>query len=417
VRNIRQTHPVDNRTDICCLAGLAGARRAGWPAVVGTAVALTGLLMGLLILALPSAAMARNPCPVRIDHSAWDGFRDLAVQLQAGQKPPLEAYDQLRRHPAYLKMQEVVGRAKLNKYVLREAMQAVFGDSGRALTDSSLGSGFSLEGTCFYLSGHLGSVDSLMARISGSGEICRTIDLLRPYLPATEMPDTLRLEFLAMRPEVHLIGDQVYVDAGLSLAAGLGQLSRILASLIYRHQVGADLPSPEDLEGEKAVAGAFQKLSIEGIATWLEDYPNLVFASGHPFLGRTDSRRNNPLQRATTTLTAMERFLTILREHPEELVKKGRVVHDLLLGNSAYSPLGYSMALLIVARFGEERLQEVAGSPSAFLAAYQEAALMNRQPSAPALPAQFDPELAGLPALDPENFTQVMAWLKSSLAG
>ncbi len=166
------------------------------------------------------------------------------------------------------------------------------------------------------------------------------------------------------------------VDAGVAAAAGPTRLPRLLAAQLYRALAPRDGPEPyKARDGVAALVATFAQLRRDGVAGWLEDFPEVEFDSTHPLVGRAEKDRRNWHRLATRSLSALQEMLPALLADPAVLDTKGTVVDDLLRGNRTYRATGYAMAALIATRLGEPRLQAAArGTPVDFLAAYQEAA-------------------------------------------
>jgi hypothetical protein len=92
------------------------------------------------------------------------------------------------------------------------------------------------------------------------------------------------------------------------------------------------------------------------------------------------------------------------------LEKNGRELARTLVAMSAYGQTGYGMAAVIAARLGEDRLREVSRSVPAFLAAYQESAVLNPVPAP--VPGARGVELwQTVPPLDPEVYSALYTLL------
>ena len=88
------------------------------------------------------------------------------------------------------------------------------------------------------------------------------------------------------------------------------------------------------------------------------------------------------------------------------------MLDDLLRGNGAYAPAGYGMAALIAVRLGEARLRAVGhGDPSAFVAAYQEAATHPGSQPVAGRPWVVATDLDALPAFPAPLYRSLMALL------
>jgi hypothetical protein len=106
----------------------------------------------------------------------------------------------------------------------------------------------------------------------------------------------------------------------------------------------------------------------------------------------------------------MNRQLGKMLDDEADMAKRGRIFAEHMAGMNAYSQTGYGMSAVISARLGEDRLRKASRSIPGFLAAYQEAALMNPVPAP--LPGQMGQELhETVPPMEPEMFTKLHALL------
>jgi hypothetical protein len=114
--------------------------------------------------------------------------------------------------------------------------------------------------------------------------------------------------------------------------------------------------------------------------------------------------------KAQRALGMMNRQLGPILADEDILIEKGQAFARHLAGRNAFSQTGFAMAAVISFHFGDERLREARGSVPAFLATYQEAALLNPVPT----PAPGTPGVElyqTVPPLEPEIFTRLHALL------
>jgi len=378
-----------------------------------TAVLLTVLLGGI---ALPAAAA---PCPLELDLSVIQAFEDLGARMAGGDSVPSQDTAALLAMPAYTLFLESGGESGLNARVFDNVLRHVFQDSTAA---AKAGTGEHVRSpkrqdlveSFTYLRDHREELQRFLVQFRNTQAGCQVFDLLKGFIPAEKMPRHITLVFLAVRPEIRYLDDQLLVDMGLALAAGPDQLAHIMASVLYRDIQAPETPKPSDLSGLAAMRATFEQLAFQGIAAYLESFGDLTFDPSHPQLASPPPLRREAIPSCPRVLENMDKYLQVVLGDEQQMREQGRIIDDLLRGGSSYEATGYAMAMLIAARLGEARLQQTVGDPRGFLEAYQEAALLKRIVAAGPIPEGFPAELELLPPFPEDLFPRLLAILPAS---
>jgi hypothetical protein len=240
---------------------------------------------------------------------------------------------------------------------------------------------------------------------------CTVWPLARAWVRPEALPDTLRIDLLAGNAEIRLYEGHFLVDAGLAFVCGREQMTRFLASTLYRKLEATEGPSPGEVHGEAVLAQTLRIVRNEGIAAYIDDLPNLYFGSEHPALAGSAPVPEDVCATARLNLLYVEQVVARQFNLPPA-TRDFADIHSNFVGSRGWQATGWFMATVIARRLGEPRLQAAARSVSGFLAAYQEAAAQN-PPAASATPGSVDYFVATSPAFSPP----VLATLQGSLAG
>jgi hypothetical protein len=240
---------------------------------------------------------------------------------------------------------------------------------------------------------------------------CAVWPLARAWVRPEALPDTLRIDLLAGNAEIRLFEGHFLVDAGLALACGPKQMSRFLASTLYRKLEATEERSPGEVQGEAVLAQTLRLVRNEGVAAYIDDLPNLYFSKEHPALAGSAPVPEDVCATARLNLLYVEQVVTRQLALPAA-TRDFTDVHLNFVGSRGWQATGWFMATVIARRLGEPRLQAAARSLSGFLAAYHEAAAMN-PPAAAAAPGSVDQFVATAPVFS----APVFAVLQHSLGG
>lgn len=240
--------------------------------------------------------------------------------------------------------------------------------------------------------------------------VCEVYDLLREYLPVEELPDMLRLEFLAGTPQIHFSEDVFLIDASLAWAAGHTQLVRALSSVLYRVLAGIEPPWTGPLQGAERLLYTVYQIHQEAIPAHIDGIEQKAFDFRHKRLAGTSPSRQGILASGWGALKTLDETLTGLLATPDPTDEDWSFLQRQFSLQQVFPPAGWYMAHIIEDRLGRARLLEVSRSVPDFFATYQEAsALTPRQTDAPRGSEEW--LTANAPALTDKN----AAWLDGQL--
>ena len=320
-------------------------------------------------------------CPVVVQRRAQEAFMGLGERLTEGKRVALEDFQALCEQEDYARWLKTYNLGYVNGSIMRNVMTYVFADSTTA-PDGTWRKPKRKELTqnFTYVKEHTAEVAEFLARFEAEDWHCRVRDHLEGFIDLSLLPQPLTISFLTLLPEIRYLEDHLLVDAGLAVAGSPEQLSRLIASVVYRVLAAPGGRAPhENLPGAEALVATYRKLLLEGISGWLEGYPDLDFDNDHPLLGEPDLMRQEYLTRAAEALASMHRYLAIVMASEEKLHLQGGLVDDVLRGLGAYTLTGYAMAELIATQLGEQQLAASSRSTRAFLEAYQKAAVLAKE--------------------------------------
>lgn len=253
-------------------------------------------------------------------------------------------------------------------------------------------------------------ITAFLAQFTAAERACDIATLLRGYLTAADLPDTLRLEFVVGMPEIRLFEGVFLVDAGLAWASGQEQLVRFLASTLYKQRTLVDGPIPNSVHGSAILLHSLRVVRNEAVAAYIDDLPEVTFDGRHELLAAASFKPETVFRSATRTLSSLDGDLTLYLAKPSVTDEEWLDTYRLFVGAQSWQTTGWFMARTIVDRLGIEQLQQVGRSVPDFFAAYQNAA------TSPPRTAQAEPGspawyLAAAPALSESNW----AWLEPEL--
>jgi hypothetical protein len=358
----------------------------------------------------PAAHVARG-CALVVDTSGLDAFWQAAEKLQA--EPVLTAAAAgalIATDPVWRRWREsyepdVVSPDQLG-LVLRGAVlgtQSLAPDEATKLVrrDAARGQAFTLA--------QRARVQTFVDDFVAQEAACAVWPLARAWIRPEALPDTLHVDLLAAAAEIRLYEGHHLVDAGLALVSGREQLTRLLASVLYRKLEATAGPSPGEVAGEAVLAHSLRLVRNEGIAAYIDDLPNLFFGHEHPSLAGSAPVPEEVCATARLNLLNIERVVADQLSLPAA-ERDFAGVHITFVGSRGWQATGWFMAAVIADRQGEQQLQAVARSLPDFVAAYQVAALAN-PPDPGAAVGTLAYFLATAPAFSPP----VLAALRSSV--
>ncbi|MHB8079979.1 MAG: DUF5700 domain-containing putative Zn-dependent protease [Candidatus Krumholzibacteriia bacterium] len=377
-----------------------------------------------------AAGVPPGGCAVRVDPTAFTACEELTARLAHGDRVADEAFTRLWALPAYAALFNATDPRLVNAGILTNVTRYVYagaaaataprGDPARRNPRVATGpKRKDLVDAFSWARDHRAALDSLVQVAATTPLLCGVLPSLTGYVHPDRLPDSLRVIFLIAGPDVRWTGSRMLVDAGVAAAAGPARLPRLLAAQLYRALVAGDAPEPTAAGGgAAALVATFAKLRREGVAGWIEGFPEVEFAAGHPLLGQSEAERRDWHRLAVGSLKGMQEMMPALLADPAVLAAQGTVVDDLLRVNTTYRATGFAMAALIAARLGEPRLQAAArGTPADFLAAYQEAATRAAGPSLATRPWLAPTDLADLPPFTAKIFRELTARFPAPAGG
>ncbi|MFH1845373.1 MAG: DUF5700 domain-containing putative Zn-dependent protease [bacterium] len=374
------------------------------------------LVLGLCCLvAGPALVQAENG--IRFDTASLESFWALAGQLQAGETVATADYEALLQEDGFRVLAMTSREPEYNAAIISRVMDRVFTAS---TTDADAANSpwkkpvkrVDTFQNYEYLRDRKELVEQLVAPAELEKLGNRITALLAPYKPSSQQISRMILHVLPMRPDIRLFEGHLLVDAGLLVAAGHEQLAHILASVIYRETARASSTLPTDTAGIPALRATFLKMAHEGVASWLERYVEVQFDDEHPTLGIPPDFRTDSVRRCGHIIQQMNKYLGIIFEQPEMIAEKGLIIDEVIRGANSYESVGFAMAALIVARFGQERLQQVSNSAPAFISAYQEAAAQSRVVATAEIPGPHADLLIEMAPFDDELIVELLTLLR-----
>lgn len=324
-------------------------------------------------------AAGPQACPVSVDLGAWQAFCTLGARLAKGETPPAAELVALGEEPSFaLWRASLAPNVPPAQRVGNWAEEAFWAESGRDNSERKMNADLRTIGANYrWAWDRRARVDSLAALLAGPEAACALLARTTGWIDADRLPVPLPIHVVPGKPELRYHEGHVFVDTGV-LAAGLpSQLERQLAGLLYRNLQAEDGASPLELVGDLAVAHCFRILRNEGIATWIEDLPHTFFDPGHPRLRQVRPVPEFFYESTLRTIALTSEGLPRLFADPAEMTAQGATYARTIAGSGGFNQGGYGMAALIHARLGAARLQAAARSVTGFVAAYQEAALLN----------------------------------------
>ena len=356
------------------------------------------------------ARLARG-CALVIDDHSLQAFYALADRVAAGQEVPLEEMTDLVSEPIWDRWRRSfepeplaaarVGRALFIALRGREDLPDRLRDKA---APSDLVGNYKL--TLERREQIVPFVDAFIAEEIG----CEVFGVLSPWLDASAMPDTVRIDVLVGHPEIRLYEDHVMLDAGLAWAAGREQLVRFLASVIYRDRDTIDGRDPDHARGEAILLETLRLVRNEAIPSLLDRMTEVTFDPRHRLLAGASPQPDEICLQAQRSIISLDSALDHVRSLAEPGDEDWMHLYRLFVGARSVQPTGWYMARVIEERFGQERLAAAKASVADFFAAYQEAALQS-----PPEPSAADGTLAWYLETAPRLSADNAAWLDVEL--
>lgn len=239
---------------------------------------------------------------------------------------------------------------------------------------------------------------------------CEVFAALEGWLPATELPDTLRLTILPGLPEIRFFEDVFLLDAGLVWASGQVQIARFLASSLYKQRTLVEGSRPTSAQGADVFLHSLRLVRNEGVPAYLDDMPEIGFDPRHTIIGRAAPKPDELCLQAIRTLESVDAGLTRVLAIESPTQDHWENLYRIFVGAQSWQATGWFMSRTIADQLGVARLQQAGRSVPDFVAAYQEAC--GHLPDATTAPrGSLDWFLASAPALSEAN----AAWIDREL--
>jgi len=228
---------------------------------------------------------------------------------------------------------------------------------------------------------NLDSVDPLIKNFQTEGHSCNLKEKIGFWISSDQVPDTLVVVFLPSKPEIRVLHQYLFVDTGVLLAGNFEQLVNQLTGIFFRARMQLFGDAPASLEGEAAVVNSIRVMMNEGIIGYIEDQQNTIFSPDHPKLGSFNIVPEYIFEHGVKAINLLNTHLKVMLVDKRLMQKNGLNLAKTLIASGSLNQGGYSMSATIAANLGEEALRDAAGSPAAWLVAYQKAAKMNPNPA------------------------------------
>lgn len=383
------------------------ARRWAFPFVLMAALALAGCGDG-------GQQDVSDPCPVTTDDDVWRTFLDLAGRLDEGQAVERDELLAFAEMPVMTQWRRSLAPNSPSPINIANWLDSAFSANNAATTRGKTNPNRRMLTESYnYSFGHRAAIDSLLEDFRAQGA-CRLDELVEFWIAEENRRDMqIVAAFLPAQSEIRFENDTLLVDTGAFMASGVDQAVEQIASLLYRNHQIIPGENPAILEGGASVAHAFRATVNEGLAGWIARNPETEFRDDHPRLGSIRVVPEKFFQTSRRVLDYGGRIFPAMVADPAVMEARGRAFTNFMTGQNAYGSLGYAMAAVIEARWGEERLREAGRTVPGFLAAYQEAAEGNPVPAP-------EPGTAGvslhqtMPPFDPVVFEGLMELLRST---
>jgi hypothetical protein len=350
-------------------------------------------------------------CTAFLSDRGLKDFLSLADRNAAGKEVTLDDANELAESTVYISWRqsyvpeqlsvEIIGRSMLIAMAGREALTA----RQRAAHEP-----VPLTLNLQEILKHRNHITAFLDDFIREDRVCEVYDLLAQYLPASDMPDTLRIEFLAGLPEMRFSEGAFLIDAGLAWAIGHGQMVKALTSMLYRMITSYERPSLREVRGVDLLLYTLRQVHHEAIPAYIDAIDKKSFDYRYTRLSGASVSEFELLQKAHIALRSLQEHLAAVRAKQTPSHDDWLVFHRFLIEDNNAHQTGWFMARTIADQLGQDRLQQVARSVADFFAAYQEACThMPQRPDIPRMTEEWF--IVNPPRLSQEN----AAWLIGEL--
>jgi len=324
------------------------------------------------------------PCPIVVNASGWRDFDDLVTRIAGGRDVTRDDLVDLAESPSFAVWSaSFPSGGAPNQTRITNWLAKAFADEIGIEHKHKMNSEQRDFSRSYLWSRDRRDLINQRLHELDDGLWCELDKRLRRWVPADDLPDTVRIEVLPSRPELRYYENHIFIDSGVIAAGNNSQLLGQLTALAYRNLAVPVGPGPLASSGTAAIASLFKSLAYEGVASWLEDIPNTIFAPEHPVLGSVQLVPEDFWDTSIRSLASLDRHLPAVLEDPDGDTEAVAEIVEGAVSAGLINRGGWCMASTIVAVLGEERLLEVAHSVPEFVAAYQEATRNNAKPLPP----------------------------------
>ena len=325
------------------------------------------------------AVPAVDECGVQVDDTAWQVFKAFTQKHQAGQSITREDFQVFADLPITTPWKESMsGNLPSVRIVnwLDETFHPSEGKDSKTNADRR-----QFSSSYAYTIEHLADIDPLIKKFQTGGHGCSLKKKVNFWISSDQVPDTLVVAFLPSKPEIRVFHQYLFVDTGVLRAGNFDQLENQLTGILFRARMQLFGDAPAGLEGEAAVANSIRVMMNEGIIGYIEDQPSTIFAPDHPKLGSFNIVPEYVFEYGIKAINLLNTHLKVMLVDEKLMQKNGINLAKTLIASSSLNQGGFSMSATIAANLGDEVLRSTAGSPAAWLIAYQKAAKMNPVPA------------------------------------
>ncbi len=327
-----------------------------------------------------NSVTANDLCEITVDDTAWQVFAGYA-HAAASENPPTRTDFQVFADLPIISHWKESMDGNLPSIRIVNWLEATFASDEVATGVKHNKDRRRFSESFRYSVEHLVEIDSLIQKFQTGGHCCSFRDQIDFWISSDVTPDSLVIGFFPSKPEIRTMENFLFVDTGVLQAGNLNQLVRQLTGMLFRSTMALHGDSPTGTEGELAVAHSLRIMMNEGLIDYIQDQPGTIFNPVHPKLGEINIVPETVFEHGQRAISLLNFNLPKMFADEDLMQKNGRNLAKTLLASSSLRQGGYSMSSAIAGQLGEERLRDTAGSPTAWLAAYQEAAKLNPSPT------------------------------------
>ncbi len=355
---------------------------------------------------LPSAKIQ---CGVQIDESAWQVFQEFTKRHQAGQAVTRSDFQHFADLPIVSPWKESMSDNLPSARIVNWLEHTYNPNDGKKSKVSNDRRQFSASYQ--YTIKNLDDIDPLIQKFATGDYRCQLREKINFWLSADVSPDTVVVAFLPSKPEIRVMHQYLFVDTGVLRAGNFEQLTNQITGILFRARMQLFGDAPAGCEGQDAVTNSIRVMMNEGIIGYIEDQPNTIFSPDHPKLGSFNIVPEFVFQHGIKAIELFNFHLKTMLVDEKAMLQYGKNLAKTFIASSSLNQGGYSMSATIAGNLGEDVLRSTAGSPTAWLIAYQKAAKMNPVPAPPPFEV-MDHMHTSMPPFDDEIFEGLLKILE-----